>query len=442
MSARSLERTMPLRRWLAIGFIAILLSFFVPSIISFGILDHGDYWDAPGNNLHWAQDQAQAHLTAWSDPAWQAEMTSALADRNVEGTYLVNGAVVFRAPEEPARDEGQVLQFTETVDGVAYEAQFLTKSISGPPPVLKYVLPIAFVSVIAAISGAALFLRRTVVDPLAATSAAAGRIAVGELDVDLPGSRVREVAQVNSAFSGMSAALRASLEQQAKLEEERRLFIGAVAHDLRTPLFSLRGSLEGLATGIANTPEKRERYLTVAREKADNLERLIADLFDYTRLEYLEQEPRREPLDLNELMRRTGDGMVTRAEEKHVQLRFVPAPGALPIDADPHMLTRAIENVLDNALRHTPEGGAITLQTGKRGGRAWFSVADTGPGIAPADLPHIFTPLYRSETSRNRSTGGAGLGLAIARTMLRAHGGDLTARNNEEGGAVFEGVIG
>jgi signal transduction histidine kinase len=106
------------------------------------------------------------------------------------------------------------------------------------------------------------------------------------------------------------------------------------------------------------------------------------------------------------------------------------------------MLTRAVENVLDNALRHTPAGGSITLQTGKRSGQAWFSIADTGPGIAPADLPHIFTPLYRSETSRNRRTGGAGLGLAIARTMLRAHGGDLTARNSDEGGAVFEGTIG
>lgn len=441
MSAPSLERTMPLRRWLAIAFVAIVFSFFITLIAVYGVLDQGEHFDAPGEKLHWARDLAQAHLTVWNDPAWQADVAAEFADRKVEGTFLVDGSLVFRAPEQPTRTGGQMLQFSTVVDGVRYDAQFLTKTMDGPPPVIKYVLPIAFGSLIAAITGVAIFLRRTVLDPLAATSAAAGRIAVGELDVELPGSRVREVSDVNTAFVGMGAALRNSLEQQAKLEEERRLFIGAIAHDLRTPLFSLRGSLEGLATGIADTPEKQERYLSMAREKADNLERLIADLFDFTRLEYLEQAPHREPLDLNEVVRRIGDGMVARAEAKEIRLLFAPAPGSLPIEADRHMLTRSIENVLDNALRHTPAGGSITLQTGKRGGQMWFSITDTGPGIAPADLPHIFTPLYRSETSRNRRTGGAGLGLAIARNMLRAHGGDLTAQNGELGGAVFEGTL-
>jgi signal transduction histidine kinase len=408
--------------------------------VVYGVLDHGEYFDAPGEKLHWAQDLAQAHLTVWNDPAWQAEVASEFADRKVEGTFLIDGAVVFRAPEQPTRTEGQMLQFSTVVDGVHYDAQFLTKSLDGPPPVIKYVLPIAFGSLIAAITGVAIFFRRTVVDPLAATSAAAGRVAVGELDVELPDSRVREVAEVNSAFSGMSAALRQSLDHQARLEEERRLFIGAIAHDLRTPLFSLRGSLEGLATGVANTPEKQDRYLTIAREKADTLERLIADLFDFTRLEYLQQTPNRESLDLSELLQRSVEGASAEAEAKGVQLNLIPGDAG-QLNADPHMLQRAIENVLDNAIRHTPNGGTITLEQGRRGGVAWFRISDSGSGIDPADLPHIFTPLYRSDASRNSRTGGAGLGLSIARSMLRAHGGDLTAANRPEGGAVFEGTI-
>jgi signal transduction histidine kinase len=296
MSAPLPGRTLPLRRWLAIGFFAIIISFVVPFVVTFGIIYHTGQVDY-GENLQWAKHRVDDDFARWTDPAWQSDIAETLADRHVDGVFSVDGQEIFRTTGDPFAGAGndgvQVIRVSATENGVVYQADLSTEAQVGPPAALRYVLPVAIALVVTTITGAALFLRRTVVDPLAATSAAAGRVAVGELDVELPGSRVREVADVNSAFSGMSAALRASLEQQAKLEEERRLFIGAVAHDLRTPLFSLRGSLEGLATGIANTPEKQERYLTVAREKADNLERLIADLFDYTRLEYLEQAHRR-----------------------------------------------------------------------------------------------------------------------------------------------------
>ena len=105
------------------------------------------------------------------------------------------------------------------------------------------------------------------------------------------------------------------------------------------------------------------------------------------------------------------------------------------------MLTRVVENLLDNALRHTPVGGRIRVEWGREGATLHFTVADSGPGIAGHDLPHLFTPLYRGETSRNRQTGGAGLGLAIARRILRAHGGDLTVANGPVGGAVFTATL-
>ena len=155
----------------------------------------------------------------------------------------------------------------------------------------------------------------------------------------------------------MSAALRATLARQAELEQERRLFIGAIVHDLRTPLFALRGYLDGLQEGLADTPDKRERYVAVARDKADALERLIADLFDYTRLEYLDQTPAPEPFDLAALLRRLVDGLQPQAEAKGVRLIFDAPAEPCVIDGDSHLLTRAIENLLDNALRHTPSGG-------------------------------------------------------------------------------------
>jgi signal transduction histidine kinase len=111
------------------------------------------------------------------------------------------------------------------------------------------------------------------------------------------------------------------------------------------------------------------------------------------------------------------------------------------VAGDPVLLMRAVENVLDNAVRHTPAGGEIRVDWGQSLECVTFTVSDSGPGIATADLPHLFTPLFRGEASRNRRTGGAGLGLTIARRLLRAHGGELTAANGQGGGAVFTGTM-
>jgi signal transduction histidine kinase len=105
------------------------------------------------------------------------------------------------------------------------------------------------------------------------------------------------------------------------------------------------------------------------------------------------------------------------------------------------VLARAVANLLDNALRHTPERGQIRVRWRQEDATLVFTIEDTGPGIAAHDLPHLFTPLYRGDTSRNRQTGGAGRGLTIARRILQAHGGDLMAANNPAGGAVFTGTL-
>jgi signal transduction histidine kinase len=270
---------------------------------------------------------------------------------------------------------------------------------------------------------------------------AAEGIAGGDLDVHLPSSPVREIAEVSAALEGMSKALSDSLAKQNALEEDRRLVISAVAHDLRTPLFMLRGYLKGLETGVAATPEKIAHYVHSSLARADALERLIADLFAFTRLEYLEQEPERAPLELGALLRSTSDGARPLAADKQIEIVLDGPDEPCLLLGDEHLLGRAVANLLDNALRHTPERGQISIHWGRKGETLTFSVADTGPGIAEHDLPHLFTPLYRAESSRNRQTGGAGLGLTIARRILRAHGGDLTASNSPERGAIFTGTL-
>lgn len=279
-----------------------------------------------------------------------------------------------------------------------------------------------------------------VVRPLAAMSAASRRIAtdgLADVDLTLPPSRVREVAEAAAAFSAMSEGLRESLGRQAELEQERRFFVGAVAHDLRTPLFSLRGYLEGLEKGVAATPEKTARYIAVCQQKAGELEHLVSDLFAYSQLDYVERPPEREMVNLAVLLRDAVDSARPQAEEKGVTMTMEGSSAPCVVSAAPHLLARAVGNLLENAIRHTPPGGNVTVSLRADASDVVFAVADTGPGIAPRDLPRIFDPLYRGESSRSRQTGGVGLGLAIARRAMQAHGGKLTATNGSAGGAIF-----
>jgi signal transduction histidine kinase len=287
----------------------------------------------------------------------------------------------------------------------------------------------------------ALAFGRPFVRPLRAAQSAVRRVTDGDLTATLPRSRVSEIDDVSTAFGAMTTELHRSLEQQAAIEQERRLFIGAVAHDLRTPLFALRGYLEGLDTGLADTPERRARYLEGANEKARTLERLVGALFDYTRLGYLDQSLERETFDLVNLLRDLVDDLRPQAEANDVSLTFRPPDGGCPVVADRHQLARAVDNILDNALRYTPAGGRIDVTCGIRDGTAWLTIADTGPGIAAADLPHLFQPLYRGDRSRGAATGGTGLGLAIAHRIVTAHDGTLVAGNTPTGGASFTATL-
>src|SRR5262249_17659338 len=220
-------------------------------------------------------------------------------------------------------------------------------------------------------------------------------------------------------------ALGGAGRRNCEREQERCLLVGEIAPDLRTPLFCLRGYLDGLASGLADTPEKRSRYLAVCQEKVASLDHLVAELFTYVRVDYLEEAPRSDRLDLGALVGRAVDSFRVLASAKDVGLETAGASEPAWVVGDEHFLDRAVDNLLDNALRHTPEGGRVQVDLRPEQDRLVLRVRDSGPGFAPRDLPHIFTPLFRSEASRNRQTGGAGLGLAIARKVFRAHGGDL-----------------
>jgi signal transduction histidine kinase len=369
----------------------------------------------------------------WRDPAWQAGWRDTLDALDVRGLIRDPAGVEIIRVGAIWHNQSP----SQKVLVVEGGQQLGTVELFDPPRIPT----VGVVGMLLALGFMVFFVSRQigryVIRPLEAMSRAARQIAGGDLNFVLPDSRVREVAEVRAAFEAMGEGLRASIGRQAALEEERRFFVGAIAHDLRTPLFTLRGYLEGLERGLATSPEKAAHYLAVCRQRADQLERLVADLFAYTRAEYLEQTVQREQQALGPLLERAVAGLRPRAQAKGVTVTLTGEVACAPVAADAHLLERAVGNLLDNALRYTPDGGTIAVGWRAEADRVSFTVADTGPGIPARDLPHLFEPLYRGEASRNPETGGVGLGLTIARRILRAHGGDLVAANRPGGGAEF-----
>jgi signal transduction histidine kinase len=274
-----------------------------------------------------------------------------------------------------------------------------------------------------------LLLRRWVLQPLARLAADAERIAGGELDVEPSPTRAREIAQVGDALHGMAGGLRDALRSSTAAERERRFMVTAIAHDLRTPLFTLRGSLEALERGIGDA-----RYLDRAQTKAAHLDRLVSDLFTFSRLEYAREAIGFEEVDVAALALRAAEDIEPLAAARGCAIDVRGADGELVARGDPDALMRVLTNLLDNAVRHG--FGRVVLGAQRANGSIRIDVADDGPGFAPDDLPHVFEPLFRSDRARGAATGGTGLGLAIARRLARAHGGDVEAVNLPGGGAL------
>lgn len=338
------------------------------------------------------------------------------------------------------------LFFIPTLPWIGYVAAIYAQThalrIGGnPPPNPAAAMAAAFAGLLLALAVIGVAMRKSMHRPLGGLSAAARQIADGDWDIRLPASRISEIAEVRDGFQAMAARLRQAGRRQAEMEEERRFLISAVAHDLRTPLFALRGYLDGLEQDIAQSPEQRARYLAVCKDKAAQLDRLVEDLFTFTKMEVAEAELNKREIDLLRLVQHALDSLGPQIQQKRIRVSADFAADPITVAGDPHLLERALCNLLDNAVRHTPADGTIVVRCVQNARRIDFEIRDTGPGFAEDELPRAFDPLYRGEASRSRATGGAGLGLAIAQRIIRRHGGELSAANAPAQGAVLSGWL-
>jgi two-component system OmpR family sensor kinase/two-component system sensor histidine kinase BaeS len=220
-------------------------------------------------------------------------------------------------------------------------------------------------------------------------------------------------------------------ESLQRNDRERREMLAIIAHELRTPLSVLRGRLEGMLDGIYAADEQ---HIAGALEETYLLERLVEDLRLLTLAEARQLPFDRHPMPVNDLACHVVDLFCAEAEEKRIALELRLPPETATIEADAQRLEQAVGNLVSNALRYLPEGGWVEVAVTAAASQVEISVSDNGPGVAEADLPHLFERFWRAESARARNTGGSGLGLAIARELVEAQGGSISASNRPEGG--------
>jgi two-component system phosphate regulon sensor histidine kinase PhoR len=267
-----------------------------------------------------------------------------------------------------------------------------------------------------------------------------GRVTAEELAPGAMGDRVIEahcapVRGERGEIAGAVAVLR-DVTELRQTERLRRELTANVSHELRTPLTSIKGFAETLLDGAMRDEVTARRFLTIINSEADRLVKLVDDLLDLSLLESkrLTLDPR--PVDLGGLVARTVDKLRPLAEDLRLTL-VQSAPPGIVVFADEDRLEQVLTNLVDNALKYTPPGGRIEVQLAAVNGEVEVAVHDTGRGIGPEDLPHVFERFYRSDRSRTRSSGGTGLGLAIAKHIVEAHGGRISVSSRPNEGTTF-----
>jgi len=384
-------------------------------------------WEGVGLAL-----RRQGLLPPPAQPGGQAQQPPpfALVDQNrvviiPSGLYLLGA----RVPKS-ALDSGISIEVNGQVVGTVLS--------TGQPPTRnpveeKYVAQINQALLIAAAGGIlialilGLLLARTLTRPVRELTAATRAMSKGELEQQLPVRSRDELGELTTAFNQMSANLTRS-------NQSRRQMTADIAHDLRTPLTVLAGYLESLRDGVLKPT--RERF-DVMHQEAQHLQHLVDDLRTLSLADAGELSLNRQPVPPQELLERLALTYKHIAEQRNLTLQVRVAPDLPEIQVDVERMMQVLENLVSNALRYTPIGGAITLSARRDQESVLMKVTDTGAGIDPKDLPHIFDRFYRSDQSRQETEGESGLGLAIAKSIIEAHGGKITAESELGGGSTF-----
>lgn len=275
-----------------------------------------------------------------------------------------------------------------------------------------------------------LFLVRRLTRPLASLTAAADQMRQGDYSkrVEPPKSQ-DELGRLSQSFNEMAETIESDITELRRQEQLRRDLLANIAHDLATPLTAIQGFSEALGDDVISDPAARQETAQLIAREVQRMRRLVADMQQMTSLESGRARLDLAPLNLHELVHETLAVIGPECEQVGITLRNEIDSQTPLVLADSDRVTQALLNLLDNARRHTPSGGTISVGARPDGKMLTIWVSDSGTGIDPSDLPLIFERFYRADRSRTGTTGGSGLGLSIVKAIIAAHGGTISAES-------------
>jgi len=299
--------------------------------------------------------------------------------------------------------------------------------------VVRKLLPVLVVLLVGVIVIANVLLyrwiTRSVVKPLDLLRSSTEHIMEGNLQFSLASHAKDEIGQLNESFENMRKRLQDSVQLRLRDEENRKELISNISHDLRTPITNIKGYIEGIRDGVANTPEKMDKYVDIIYSTTIDLDNLVDELFLYSKLDLKQVPFRFESVDIVEFLDDCIEEMRYAAEDKGIRLEWRERPpGTVEVLADLEKLKRTVLNIMGNAQNFMDKEQKF-IRVSVQADPEWVTIeiGDNGMGISPEDMPHIFERFYRAERSRNSATGGSGLGLAIATQIVEGHGGTIWA---------------
>ena len=338
--------------------------------------------------------------TQYSEPPEAGRLMSPIGDRQSLGTLYIE-------PQTPPGAERAMLSLALERVGLF--------------------LLLGMIVAFAASVAMAWFLSRRTLAPVETLRHAVQKLGAGDLSQRVVLTDQGEIGELATAFNAMANGLE-------RANQVQRQMIGDIAHELRTPLSNIRGYIEAVRDRVI---EPDEETIATLDGEAVLLSRLVDDLQELSMVEAGQMALEFQPEDIGELVAHSMDAMAASAAARGVRMeRRMDAELPL-VSADYHRISQVLRNLLDNALTHTGEGGGITVDGRRAGDFVEVSVRDTGEGISPEDLPHIFDRFYRADRSRTRATGGRGLGLTISKGLVEAHGGQLQVESTLGQGSRF-----
>jgi len=293
-------------------------------------------------------------------------------------------------------------------------------------------------SVVTILAGIALFityfllLTKKFINYIREISEGINQISQGNLDYRIEIRNEDEFAFLADKLNLMADDIKEIMENERRIEYSKNELITSIAHDLRTPLTSIIGYLD-LVSSKKQDQETQMKYIGIAYNKSKRLEKLIEDLFTFTKFNFGEVKGNYAEVDMVKLMNQLVDEFYPSFEEYHLEYEFVTTHSSAVITADGNLLARAFANLISNAIKYGKDGKSILINLQKDESGIQISITNYGVVISPEDVSRIFQRFYRVESSRSSETGGSGLGLAIAQSIVEMHGGTISAKSDESG---------